>query len=287
MSQTVLKYKLLANAKEYEHITRRYACGRSIIRKIRKILGTAIQDIEDDSFAYALGKVPAKNLSKQALKSIQNASEISKWVVNFDKDSFETDTLQGELILILENTMIDTKLLDLFIIQSSALAGVNLKQIGIETTEVDYSVSDSNITYRINNLYPSISRRMSKEERLDKLPTSMLPNDRKRHAKTIGDMLKRHIIETAQYHGLEVEEIEKMPIFVMSRWVDCPSTNDPKNPKNEDDFFNASIEVIFLMPLELQGHWFAGGYRHINSGLIEKSTNDDYKKLKTGGVFVL
>jgi len=284
MPQTIFSYKAKVLASDYENVSMRYTRGRIIINKIRKVLGRAIQDMGSIEYAYAVGKHVNGSLTTDELQSIQNAAEISKWTIVWDQQQKDPETLSGELSLVLENSTLNQRTLNMLILQAAEVSGFELKLNGIENVELDYAFEDTNFTYHISNLYPGIARHWTDKKRREELPVSMMPADRASHAKTIGQLIKRHIIETAEFNGLDTSELQSSPLFVQSSWVACPK--EGKDTCNEDNW-HASIQATFSVPFKLEGAWFAGGHRHINSGIISQASENQIHKLKTGGTFVL
>jgi hypothetical protein len=284
MTQKVLSFAISVPSSDYSNISMRYTRSRVIINRLRQYVGTAIHDLDDSSYAYALGKDTSGPLIKEAKPSIQNASEISKWNIDWADEKDTPEILEGVLTLVLEKNVQDSKVLNHLIVQAGGLVGIKIISTGIRECEIDYSVDDTNHIYRISNFYPGMSKHWTDDERRERTPTSTLPHDAIALSKTIGKFIKKHIIETAQFQGMDTDEIESSPFFVKAKWVACP-VRGANNIR--EDLWHASIAATFSVPFSLEGYWFAGGLRHLNSGLITVATETERLQLKTGGAFVL
>lgn len=285
MSQTVFKYRLSVPAKEYENIRARYAKGRVIINKLRKKLSHAILDLGDPSLCCLVGRKANGPVGQDTLERIQNGSEISKWGVEWDQSNESEDTLQGVLSLVLENPSIADATVKMIIQQAAEQAEINLKPIDVEHAEIDYVDDCESHTYYIDNLYPKMTQHWDEERIKKDFSLSKLPQDRGNNAKAMGALIKRHLIETARFNGLDSTQLEQAPLFVQSRIIATPTPKE--KVVMQEDYYSASVAVTFSLPFKLEGYWFAGGYRHVNSGSIAKASDIQKQKLKTGGTFVL
>lgn len=283
MTQSLLTFKIQVPSSDYADIVMRYSKSREIINKIRSVLGKAIKDLDSpEKFIHAVGR----NYNDGSVVPENDASLISKWFISWDDEYAkpEPEILTGRLSLLLEQSSIDVGILNMLILQASMLAGIEIEQESSTEGELDFEVDGANHVYKISNLHHSGHRHWSKEDAVKYLPIGMMPDDRSAHSKSIGILIKRHLVETAKAHGFDSSVIESAAFFVRSKWIACPSNSYDQPIK---DYYHSSIEVFFSVPIKLSGLWFAGGHRHVNSGLITSASKREFELLKTGGTFVL
>lgn len=291
--QKSYSFTLKARASKEDMKTKRFIIKRKIVEKIRRGLGKSVGDLNDQggSFEYLVGR-------NDDMSPVQSAAAISKWHVSFDDETTQAlkqadaadVSLSGTITLLLEEeNKHNDALISQLIVMSAKLNDIELSPLGVQTTDVNYEITDHSHTYEIECfLRPVLSpapnieneelRREKTKEILNyRYPLSNDPESKKRLARYCGESVKRHIIETAKHHKLNVDALINTIFMVKAYWIAMPVKGSKLTTSRGE-----ACTVIFQTPIELQGTWTAGSYRHKGMGLIKKAEPGVAEKFKVG-----
>lgn len=285
--QTRFSFTFSASAKITKDTNKRFIKSRRIIDAVRQGMGRAVNDVNADAggleYGYLVGMVAGVDGKESRIHS---AAAIPKWNAEITEET--EATVSGRLNFTMED---DVKHPHALITQMIVLAGnvsnIKLKSEGVSSTELDYEVTDDAITYEIDTFLPGVVSHASVKGDKKELylrtkalyPLSRDPESQRTLSQSCGKALKRHIIEVAQHHGLNVDPIQDSIFIVRARWVAHPA------PARETAERREAIHITFKVPLDLIGGWFAGSYRHKGMGLIQAAPELDSEASK--GVFIL
>lgn len=290
--QTVFRFQISVPVADIDRKLLRYTQARVVINKIRVALSKAITDLGRPDLLFLVGKEASPDGN---IIGIQNAAQIPKWHIDWLPTDNEASYQNGTLMLVLENDSFESALVANIIVAASVATGIDIKHLGTSKDELDYDIDGDSYSYTIENFYPRATRgwqRSKTEGDTNNTHYSdlLLPRDDTPHntlilSRTIGNYVKSHMVANAEHHGLNVEALKSTPLYLKARWRFHFPKKELCNIKEQ--FFEASISVTFTSGVKLNGMWFAGGYRHVNSGLFRSATEKEIQFSKNGGAFVI
>lgn len=267
--------------------TKRFMKTRLIIDAIRQGMGRAVNDVKGDNdefeYGYLVGMAAESN---GKVSRIQSAAGIPKWHAEITGE--DELNVTGRLTLLLEGKPKHPQaLISQMIVLAGNVSNIKLTAEGVTSSELDFEVADDAITYAIDTFLPGVvSHADAKGDKAELhrrtkalYPLERDPDSQRTLSQSCGKALKRHLIEIAEFHGLNPDPIKNTIFVVRARWVAHPV------PAKESAERREAIHLTFKAPLQLSGDWFAGSYRHKGMGMIQLAPTLDNEASK--GVFIL
>lgn len=274
--QTVLKFRFTTSIDvDSRDAEKRYLKMRAIINAIRRGISQNLEASKQTEHINILHGLIGRN---QTMQHIQSAEAITKWFGSLDASEPNNNSATGDLSLLVESDVeVHIELLKQLIILSAQPMGVHLTFIAYDTVYPDYELSDVIHTYAIEAfLHPILSRNKERGDRkaqqalVKKLyPLGNDPQSKNVLSESCGEAVKRHLIKSAQYHGLDTEHLKNTVFAVQACWIGLPVKDAFKHANRKE-----ACRVLFQSTVDLQGCWSAGSYRHKGMGQITRINRD-------------